>query len=275
MRIPIDRPSGTCNVNCVTRSAAFSITTVAKRIFANILIRSDSSPRTAKIRPNMVSESSEIMRKPHSSDGKLAIATFVLLYSVSALGQEQDFNFELTPYGAYRVGGEFEEQDTTTSIDIDDSGSYGLIFNVSHSPVTQWEIIYSRQETNADASQLGLSNPAPDLSVEYLQAGGTYLWDGEHVRPYLAATIGGTRIDVDSPGFDDDTFFSFSLGLGLQIKPSNRLGIRLEARGFGTLLDADSDLFCQFGPANNICAVRINGSLMWQTEALAGIVFRF
>lgn len=215
------------------------------------------------------------MRDPRSLHAKISLLVFFSLCSVPANAQERTFDFEITPYGAYRVGGDFEEQDGSLSIDIDDSNSYGLVFNARHSPVTQWEIIYSRQETSADATGLGLSNSTPDLTIEYLQAGGTYLWDGERVRPFLAATIGGTRIDVKSPGFDSDAFYSFSLGLGLQINPNSRLGVRLEARGYATLLDSDSDLFCQFSPTNNVCAVRINGTIMWQTEAIAGIVFRF
>ncbi|MDX1403710.1 MAG: hypothetical protein R3192_04195 [Woeseiaceae bacterium] len=203
------------------------------------------------------------------------IGLLILLGCTSVHAQERTYNFELTPYGAYRVGGEFDEADSDRSIDIDDSESFGLVFNARHSPVTQWEIIYSRQASNADTSGLASSNPSPELTIEYLQAGGTYIWEGEHVRPFLAATIGGTHVDVSSPGFDSDTFYSFSLGLGLQISPNSRLGIRLEARGFATLLDSDSDLFCEFGPTNNICAVRIDGTLMWQTEAMAGIVFRF
>lgn len=215
------------------------------------------------------------MRHPCSLHAKISLLVFLSFCSESGNTQEWTFDFEITPYGAYRVGGQFEEQDGSLSIDIDDSSSYGLVFNARHSPVTQWEIIYSRQETSADATGLGLSNSTPDLTIEYLQAGGTYLWDGERVRPFLAATIGGTRIDVNSPGFDSDAFYSFSLGLGLQINPSSRLGVRLEARGYATLLDSDSDLFCQFSPTNNVCAVRINGTIMWQTEAIAGIVFRF
>jgi opacity protein-like surface antigen len=194
---------------------------------------------------------------------------------VHIFAQEQTFDFSLTPYGAYRVGGEFEERGGAASIDLDEGGSYGIIFNARHSPITQWEILYSRQETNAEASGLGLSDPTPELTVEYLHAGGTYLWDGDKVRPFLAATLGGTRVDISTPGLDDDTFWSFSLGLGLQMSPSNRLGLRLEARGFGTLLDSDSDLFCQISPSNNTCIVRIDGTIMWQVEALAGIVFRF
>ena len=189
--------------------------------------------------------------------------------------QEQAFDYELTPYGAYRVGGDFDEFNGTLSIDLDDGESFGFIFNARHSPITQWEILYSRQETSADLAGLALGAPSADLTVHYLQAGGTYLWDGGAVRPFLAATLGGTHVDVSTPGFDSDTFYSFSLGLGLQIRPTSRLGLRLEARGFGTLIDSDTDLFCMFGPTNNICAFRVNGSIMWQTEAIAGIVFRF
>ncbi len=215
------------------------------------------------------------MRETSSPCERYWMPVALLCCSVSAVAQESVLDFELTPYGAYRVGGEFEERDGPLTIDIDDGASFGLIFNATHSPVTQWEIIYSRQETSADATGLGLSATAPELTVEYLQAGGTYLWDGERVRPYLAATIGTTRVDVSTPGFDSDAFWSFSLGLGLHVSPASRLGLRLEARAFGTLLDSDSDLFCEFGPGNNICAVRIDGTLMWQTEALVGIVFRF
>jgi hypothetical protein len=205
----------------------------------------------------------------------ISIVAIFLSGSVPVLAQEQSFGFELTPYGGYRVGGEFEEKDSGLSIDLDESESYGFIFNARHSPITQWEILYSRQETSADASGLGLSDPAPDLTIEYLQGGGTYMWDGEHVRPFLAVTLGATHIDISTDGFDSDTFWSGSLGLGLQIAPNSRVGIRLEVRAFGTLLDSSSDIFCQFGPTNNVCAVRIDGTIMWQVEALAGIVFRF
>ena len=202
----------------------------------------------------------------------VVVALFV---AAPVIAQEQPFNFEITPYGAYRFGGEFEEASGGLPIDLDDNGSFGLILNARHSPITQWEILYSRQETSADTTGLGLSAPQLDLNIEYLHAGGTYLWDGDHVRPYLAATLGVTRFDVSNAGFDSDSFFSFSLGLGLQVRPDDRLGLRLEARSFGTLLDSDTDLFCRTGPTNNICAIRVDGTVLWQLEVVAGVVFRF
>ncbi len=206
---------------------------------------------------------------------RIYIVGIFLSCSVSTFAQEQSFDFEITPFGAYRYGGEFKETDRNFSIDLDDGESFGLILNARHSPNTQWEILYSRQETSANTTGLGVSDPRLDITIEYLQAGGTYLWDGDTVRPFLAATLGVSQVDITTPGYDSDSFFSFSLGLGFQVAPTNRLGLRLEARGYGTLLDSSSDLFCEFGPSNNICVVRIDGTIMWQVEALAGIVFRF
>ena len=61
----------------------------------------------------------------------------------------------------------------------------------------------------------------------------------------------------------------------MSLIPNSRLGIRLEARAYGTLMDANTDLFCQTGPDMNICAIRIDGSLLSQFELFAGVVFRF
>lgn len=206
---------------------------------------------------------------------KYARLCTVLVWSAEVTAQEVDFNVEITPFGAYRFGGEFEETSGNISIDVDDSSSYGLILNARHSPMTQWEIFYSHQESSADTLGLGLADPVLDVDVDYLHAGGTYLWDGDHVRPFLSATLGMTRIDISTPGYDSDSFFSFSLGLGLQVHPTDRLGLRLEARSFGSLLDSDTDLFCQTGPANNSCLVRVDGTVLWQLETIAGVVFRF
>ena len=82
--------------------------------------------------------------------GGIIASVIVLLSAATALAQEQNFKFELTPYGGYRVGGEFEETAGNLSIDLDDNSSFGFIFNARHSPITQWEILYSRQETSAD-----------------------------------------------------------------------------------------------------------------------------
>jgi hypothetical protein len=49
--------------------------------------------------------------------GGITCSVIVLLSTATALAQEENFKFELTPYGGYRVGGEFEETDGDLSID--------------------------------------------------------------------------------------------------------------------------------------------------------------
>ena len=206
---------------------------------------------------------------------RILIILLTIAASPALAQQQESYNFELTPFGGYRLGGGFDELDGDNSINVDDSASYGLIFTARHSAITQWEVLWSQQRTTASTVGFDIDETELDLQFDYLQAGGTYLWDGDYARPYLAATVGVTRVAVENDGFDDDAFFSFGIGLGLQLRPTDRLGIRLEARGLGTLLDADTDIFCKSDPQGGLCAIRIDGNVMWQLETFAGLVFRF
>jgi hypothetical protein len=183
-----------------------------------------------------------------------------------------DQRIEITPIGGYRLGGTFEIEASDASYEIQRSASLGLIVNLKQRQNTQWELLFSRQTSEAKLESGTDTQPVVDLDLQVLQIGGTYQGQGDTVRPYLAATIGGTRIKADA---DSDSFLSGSIGVGLQIRPSSRLGLRLEARAYGTLTDSSTDLFCRTGPDLNVCAVRVEGKLLAQLEAFAGMVFRF
>ena len=208
--------------------------------------------------------------------------TFLMLLAIIAtsfsgvVSAQSNFDkFELTPFGGYRFGGTFEDTESGATIELDNDTSFGLIFNIRESANTQWEIIYSRQTTQADTSGLDIPEQSLDLDVHYFQGGGTYQGTSDRVRPFLSATIGGTFIKPGSSSYDDDAFWSFSVGTGLNFMPTERLGFRLEARAFGTLVDSDTSLFCTSGPEGNVCAISIDGKMIWQLETFVGIVFRF
>ncbi len=198
-----------------------------------------------------------------------------LLAAPAAQAQEESYKFELTPFAGLTTGGNFDDAASTASLELDDSGTFGLILNIDETANTQWEILYSLQVTEADTTGLPISGAPLDIDVHYIQGGGTYLFDGDAARPFLAATIGASHFEPGLSGVDSETFFAFSIGTGLQIRPNDRFGIRLEARGYGTLVDSNSDLFCQSGPAGAICAVTVEGTVLWQFQAFAGFVFRF
>ena len=209
--------------------------------------------------------------------GKMMIRRILAFLAVAfchsaAIAADDSLRFEITPIGGYRFGGTFEIEASDASYEIEDSSSNGLILNLRHRANTQWELLFSRQTSEAElASGVG-PQPLVDMELQVLQIGGTYQGQGDTVRPYLAATIGGTRIKTNA---DCDSFFSGSIGVGLQIRPLSRLGIRLEARAYGTLTDSNTDLFCRTSPDLSICAVRVEDDLLGQLETFAGVVFRF
>lgn len=202
----------------------------------------------------------------------LLLASLSLAMPVGA--QVAPYRFSLTPFAGYRIGGEFDDDDNDDELELDDGASIGLILNAPFDDRTEWEVFYGRQETDIDESTV-LVDPGVDLVVEYLQVGGTYVAEGEVARPYLAATIGGSRIDPDGGGFDSETYFAFAIGGGLHVFPERRIGLRLEGRLFGSLVDSDSGVFCQSGPNASRCLIRSSGDVFWQWDMFAGMTVRF
>ena len=200
---------------------------------------------------------------------------FAMMLLFPALSQAQEATAEITAFGGYRFGGTFEEEESEARYELKDSPSFGLILNIRHQDPTQWEIFYSQQQTEAEYSGATPNDPEVDVELHVLQLGGTYQWDGEVARPYLAATLGGTHVRTRSAESRSDTFFSGSIGVGMKFLPTSRVGIRVEARAYGTLVSSSTDLFCSTGPDQNICAIRLEGKMLSQFETFAGITVRF
>ena len=135
--------------------------------------------------------------------------------------------------------------------------------------------MYSKQSTEAEFSGVTPNDALIDVDLQMLQIGGTYQFEGSSVVPYLAATLGATHATARSSGSESDTFWSGSMGLGVLISPHSRVGLRLEARAYGTFTNSSTDLLCETGPAGAACAIRIKGDLLSQIETFAGVVFRF
>lgn len=193
----------------------------------------------------------------------------------TVVAQEQSWKFEITPYAAYRMGGSFDEKDGVGRVEINDSSAEGIIFNIAANPNGQYELIYARQRTDADTSGFFPDDPTIDMDVEYVQFGGTYLFDGDYTRPFIALTLGVTQVDPALPDTGSESFASASLGGGIQIRARERLGIRLEARVFTTFVDDDSNIFCVSNDGVGGCLVRVDARTLFQWEARAGLVFRF
>jgi len=192
--------------------------------------------------------------------------------------QGRDPRFELTPYLGYRIGGEFEQQNGSQKYELDEGNSAGLIFNVVARDVnTQWQVLYGQQRTSLKTPLSFDPSARLGLDVEYFQFGGTYLFDddGDDTRPFIALTAGVTHFGPTLAGVDSESFLSGSIGGGVQLRKTHRVGVRLEARVFATFVNTDGAIFCHSGPQAGGCAITIHGTALYQFEASAGIVFRF
>lgn len=202
------------------------------------------------------------------------IVVFALVLAASPAVADES-SVEITPFGSYHFGGTFDVAESDTSYSLEDSPAFGVAVNFPHRDNTQWEVYYSQQSTDAENEGATTGAVSVGVDIHVLQLGGIYQWEGDTVRPYLSATFGGTYIRTNSVGNESDTFFSGSIGLGLKILPSSRVGFRLEARALGTFMNDGTDLFCRTGPNANVCAVRLEGDMLSQIETFAGVTFRF
>jgi hypothetical protein len=203
----------------------------------------------------------------------------------SAAAQGPPFRFEITPYAGYRVGGEFEAQSDPDTADANGRGfelhegnAEGLILDIRTSAGnSQWEVLYAHQSTEVETQTSFVGGPALDIDVSHLQFGGTYFPESnsDAIAPFIALTAGLARFEPDLDGVKAENYFSWSLGGGVQLRADRRIGIRLEARVFGSLIDDDSALFCVVSPEVNSCALFVEGDQLYQVEARVGLVARF
>jgi len=226
---------------------------------------------------HLMSETGVLMAVPSMSSRYwlIAAAIWLLSYTTPAAAQNTPSKFEITPYAAYRVGGSFSEEDGDGQVDLNESSATGIIFNIRANPKGQYELLYARQSTDASTSGFYPGDPTIDIDIDILQFGGTYLFDGQNTRPFLAMTLGASRFDPQHADASAKTFFSASLGAGVQLAASSRFGIRLEARALVTFVDDSSAIFCSSVDGSGSCLIRVEGNLLTQWEARAGLVFRF
>ena len=209
-----------------------------------------------------------------------ASCLFALLGLASAAVAADDSpTLEITPFVGYRLGGQFDYQDPAntdgdeTSIDVGDDVSFGIDLGLYRDDTSFYELLYGQQTAELDTDEPALQGV--DVKVEYLHFGGTLLYPRDEVFvPYLSLTIGATRLDAQSGGYDSETEFSASLGGGLRFAITEQFFINTGLRGYVTFVDSDTDIFCT-GEGDLDCLLKSSGSTFFQGEASVGFTFAF
>jgi opacity protein-like surface antigen len=180
--------------------------------------------------------------------------------------------FQITPLMGYRMGGQFEEAGTGVELDIAEEGTYGIVIDMDVSPGKQYEFFYSYQSSRLTSGGTVDPNALTDMNVEYFHIGARDYWDSGAVRTFLVGGVGATHFDLHVPNLSAETRFSISAGGGVELAVSERVGIRLEGRGFATFFDGEGAFFCD---SSSGCVILVSSNVFVQFEVGAGLTFKF
>jgi opacity protein-like surface antigen len=208
----------------------------------------------------------------------LSVVAAVALLSAASAGAAGKPNAEVTAFVGYRMGGQFDlnnpDSGGSDSVDLQDSGSWGVDIGIYRDSTSFYELLYSQQSSNLDTSDSTIKRA--DIKVEYFQVGGTLLYPQDYwFIPYLSVTIGATRFDVQGGGSESDTRFSGSLGGGLRIPIGDSFAVTAGLRGYLTAVDSDAQFLCVGTGGSATCRIRGSGSAFFQGEALIGFTAVF
>jgi hypothetical protein len=203
----------------------------------------------------------------------LLFAAALLLASVPSPGEAgAERGLEITPLAGYAVGGNFEDNTTGADLDVKEGGSFGLVLGLPDTPETMYELFYGFQRTKVTGGGASGGDTLFDLDIHYLHLGGTYMFPGDTVRPFLSGGLGATHFAPHGSGLSRKTYFSLSLGGGAKVPISGHVGLRLEGRGFLTILPDATEIFC-VSSGGAACSVKVRGDVLGQILLLAGITF--
>lgn len=205
----------------------------------------------------------------------------MILLSLAALAAPTSLvhatDFEITPLVGYRFGGKLHDASLDQDRDIQEHSSFGLALDLLKTPDTQWELTYSRQNTSIEPLSGAAAPGSVDLTVDYVQFGGTYFFSEnghEGADPYVVGGLGVTHFNPSGAGLDDRYEPSLNVGLGLRVPLTPRVLLRFEGRGYVTFVDTKGSIFCKSDAAGAACTIHARASGLWQIEALVGIAFR-
>lgn len=183
----------------------------------------------------------------------------------------RDGRTEVSVFSGYRLGGDFKDRVNRRTLGLDSAAAYGVAIDIPYEADTQFELLWSHARQGLGRAAALRTKPFVDLDVDYVHIGGVYLPRGRRLRPFVTASLGITHMNPVTRGYGAATRLSFGLGAGVKWWMTRHLGLRLEGRGFMTLLDSGGAIFC----GNNGCIASISGTGLGQLEATAGLIFAF
>ena len=175
---------------------------------------------------------------------------------------------QITPFAGYAFGGSVRDAAFDEERSFEAALAYGgpLSFPISES--WRFELLYSRQPTKLEGGPRAVLRRHHRAVPGGLPGGEGR---GENVRWFGTVWLGATRFVPGPGGYDSETKFGGGVGLGVKTFFAKNVGLRLEARGFYTLVKGEGGAFC----VNGDCLFAFSGTGLWQGDVSGGLILAF
>lgn len=220
-----------------------------------------------------------------------ALAFSLMLTAVLAPAALAQQKFEISPYAGIRTAGSFRGDNQLVSFNVQSAPTFGVFADYMVTRQLAVEFLWGHEGSTVEkriasieATPLGTDGDQPrmlsedgdeelfGLGIDYFHGGIRYDGGNEKYTPYVAVGAGTTRFSPDAADASGANKFSFSIGAGINAYLTDRIGVRFDARAFGTRTgDAQEDLACGvFG-----CVTFERASTFWQSHFVGALIIRF
>lgn len=159
----------------------------------------------------------------------LLFAIILMIDPVSSFAQGK---FELTPFAGYQFGGKLRMYEG--DLKIKDNANYGIVGDIEVAKDTKIELLWTHMQTTAEFNPYynyeSLRIDPFDINVGYIQIGSVREINMDEIRPFGVFTLGTTYFMPKNTVYDDSWKFSVTLGGGVKIWLTDRVGVRLQGR---------------------------------------------
>jgi len=166
---------------------------------------------------------------------------------------------EVSGYGGYMLSGTADfygyvgNQYVSGEVDVADGPVYGATIGYEIEDAgMQIQFIYGYNKVD---SRIGFYGGFPDpddenveLKIEHFQLGAERTLGGnEKVNAYGAASLGITTYSPQTTGYSQKVMFSGSLGAGVKVYASERIGLKFQAKMFLPMSFSGVGIYCSGG----------------------------
>jgi hypothetical protein len=203
---------------------------------------------------------------------RLPIIVTTLLVATAASSAAQ--GIEVVPFGGYRVGGSAAAGTGLNPVVYDNGGgvSFGGLVDVTYGPPKdglKFEALFSRERSWIKVQPVSRFDPAVrvDVTIDHLMIGGVQELDEGPGRAFIGGLVGLSRYAAPD---EVDVRFTIGLTAGGKFFLNRHVGLRIDARGYLTVISLSGTAVCRGG-----CAVAFTINPAFQADFTAGLIIAF